>query len=299
MTTTRAFLILGVAAIAGAGSTALGGAPMGPPIALLGEGQWAIGGEYGREEISLQGGGLMSTVFQLEGAERFDFVELQEIEDVEMNMFFATLAYGVCDNWDIFVRLGAADAQDDASAVADVTDYGVTGEYSLGTLDSSYGFAWGVGTRATFCRSGPWSFGGLMQVTWFEPDDSDIDYLDPVSPPPPQGVHVGEASIDWMQAQVALAAAYQMDTVQIWAGPFLQFIDGDFDRSGDIFFDTSDLGDFDASSEIKEEAQFGGHAGLLWAASDQLDLWVEGQITGDSWLVGVGLLWMPGQGMGK
>ena len=62
--------------------------------------------------MDLRANGTLSAVY---GGVPFDFVETIEIEDLSMNMFFVTLGYGVCDNWDIFVRAGAADAQDDVT----------------------------------------------------------------------------------------------------------------------------------------------------------------------------------------
>jgi hypothetical protein len=276
-------------------SVASGGAPMGPPIAILGEGQWSLGGEFAHEQIDLQGSGMFRSVYLLEPTEIFDFVETQRIRDLEVNMFFGTLAYGVCDNWDLFVRVGAADAQDDVSGTADVVDYGVPGSYSLGQFDSSYGFAWGVGTRATFCRSGPWSFGGLAQVTWFDPGDSDIEYSDPIIPPEGQTItQVGKASIDFWQTQVSLAVAYEAEGIRIWGGPFVQFIEGDFERRGSILVDGEDFGDsFRASGDIREESQIGGFLGASWNVAEQWTLWGEGQITGDSWLIGVGIVFTP------
>lgn len=295
MRTTRTSLVTALLAMSVCVSVASGGAPMGPPIAVLGEGQWSLGGEFAHEQIDLQGSGTFQSVYLLEGTEVFDFVETQEFTDVEVNMFFGTLAYGVCDNWNLFVRVGAADMQDDITATADVVDYGIPGEYSLGQLDSSYGLAWGAGTRATFCRSGPWSFGGLAQVTWFDPGDSDIEYADPVVPPGEATlVQVGEASIDFWQTQISLAVAYEMEAVRVWGGPFVQFIEGDFERSGSILFDGQNFGDtFDASGDIREESQIGGFVGASVELGEQWNLWGEGQITGDSWLVGVGFAFIP------
>ncbi len=288
MKITRALLITTLLATGIWAPAAPGGAPMGPPAAMLGEGNWSIGAEFGREQMDLQGCGTFRAVFQFVPPEIFDFVESQRIKDLEMNMIFGTVAVGICDNLDLFVRVGAADAQDDMTATADVVDFGIPGEYSIGSLDSSFGLAWGAGTRATFCRWGPWSIGGLMQVTWFDPGDSDIQYLDPVVPPPPQGVHVGEASIDFWQTQISLAAVYQVDTWRLWFGPFLQFVEGDLDRSGVIVFDDVAVDTFEASSDIREQSRFGAHFGTGWEITDVWNLWVEGQVTGDSWLIGIG-----------
>ncbi len=101
MTHQKALLVVGLVSMAVLASTALGGAPMGPPMALLGEGNVGFGGEYGHESMDLRANGTLSAVY---GGVPFDFVETIEIEDLSMNMFFVTLGYGVCDNWDIFLR---------------------------------------------------------------------------------------------------------------------------------------------------------------------------------------------------
>ncbi len=309
MTNAKALLVGGLASMAILASTALGGAPMGPPMALLGEGNWGVGGEYGHESADLQAQGTLRAVY---GGLPFDFVENLEIKDLTMDMFFVTLAYGVCDNWDIFARVGAADAGDDVRATSNIprvppsgpidandvlNQLGVPQHYALGSLDNSFGFAWGIGTRATFCRSGPWAFGGLVQATFFKPGDSDIQYVDPLFGAAVE--HIGDAELDFWETQVSLAVSYQVDTLRLWAGPFLQFIMGDFDRDGRILFDGVDLGDtFKASSDLQQKSEIGGHFGGDWSVSQQLDLYVEGQVTGDSWLVGVGLMIKPQESFG-
>jgi hypothetical protein len=309
MTNAKALLIIGLAGVAILASVTYGGAPMGPPMALLGEGNWGLGGEYGHESANLRASGTLTAVYS---NVPFEFVENLKIEDLAMNMFFGTVGYGVCDNWDIFVRVGAADAADDASGRANiprispagpvdpndlVDQLGIPQSYRLGSIDSSFGFAWGVGTRATFCRSGPWSFGGLVQATWFKPGDSDISYTDPLWGPTVR--HVGTASLDFWETQVSLAVAYQADTLRVWAGPLLQFVAGTFDRDGDILFAGVDSGDnFEASSDLQQESEIGGHFGADWGMSKQLDLWVEGQVTGDSWLAGIGLIFKPQETFG-
>ncbi len=178
-----------------------------------------------------------------------------------------------------------------------VDQLGVPQEYSLDSLNSDFGFAFGVGTRGTFCRSGPWAFGGLVQATYFMPGDSDIEYTDPLWG---EGVvQVGDAELRFWEAQVSLAASYQVDTLRLWAGPFLQFVMGDLDRDGEVLFDGENLGDtFDASSDLQQESEIGGHFGGDWSINQQVDLWVEGQVTGDSWFVGVGLLLKPQESFG-
>ena len=264
-------------------SVACAGAPMGPPMATLDEGQWAISAEYGHTEIDLEAFG---TIAQVLGGPQPATAEILSIENLKTDMVFGNVAYGICDNWDLFLRAGTADAQGDATIGA--SSAGVAGE-RFG-MDGSYGFAWGLGTRATFCRSGPWSFGGLLQVTWLDPADSDIRSIDPSVP---TIVSVGTADIDFWQTQVALAAVYQIDAWHLWVGPFLQFVEGDLERRGDILVNGTDSGDFTAKADIEESTQVGVHCGLNWAISREWNLWTEGQWTSDSWLVGLGVAIAP------
>jgi hypothetical protein len=297
MTTRNALLIIALGAVFASTGFA---APIGPPVALLGEGQWGVGAEYGHESIDLKADGKLTNVYN---DIPFQFLESQRIEDLEMNMFFGTLSYGLCDTWDVFVRIGAADAQDGVKATAniprDITDLagdlGVPQSYMIGDFSGSYGLAWGGGTRATFAQSGPWSFGGLVQATWFKPGESDVEYIDPLQGA--NAVQIGTATLDFWEAQVALAAVYQVDTVRLWAGPFLQFLTGHLDRDGRIQV-AGFTGSFDASSDIKEQSQIGGHVGVDWQPSQRVSLWVEGQFTSDSWFAGVGLIFKPGESYG-
>lgn len=256
---------------------ALGSVPMGSPLALLEEGRWAVGLEYGYAETHLQAYGLSTTT--LTGESPTAAFEVLEIEELRSHMVWESLAYGVCDNWDLFLRVGTADGRDDVIAH--------TGRFAY---DGGSDFGWGLGTRATFCQWGPWTFGGSAQVTWLNPDSASFSATDPQTA---GRVSVGTADLDLWQTQVSLAAGYQIDTLTLWAGPFLEFTEGDLDRSGRILIDGADSGTFHATDRIDERSQFGVHFGVLWEKSDALSLWTGGQITGNSWSVGVGGILQP------
>jgi hypothetical protein len=270
-------------------SVAPAGAPMGPATAFLGEGRWSIGAEYGYEEMDLDAFGMVTERFLNDTT--FSWTQPFRIDDFRSQMFFGTLAFGICDNWDIFARIGAADAKDTIVAVPADTD----AVERQNEFDGSFGLAWGAGTRATFCRSGPWSFGGLMQVTWFRPGSSDFSVADPLIP---DESWVGDVKLNYWQAQAALAATYQADKWRFWAGPFLQFIQGDMNFRGAAVLDGAGVSTIRWTSDIHESAQVGGHFGTNWEVSDTFDVWVEGQITGDSWLVGVGAMIRPEKSFG-
>lgn len=279
-------------------SVASGGAPMGLPMGTVDEGQWMIGGQFGRETADLEGSDTFDATYVGDGGTvtELQFDEQLEIQDLASNMLFVSFAYGVLDGWDVFGRLGVADAQDDLQATYFEDGEFYAGPHSSGALDGSFGFAWGAGTRATFWQQGPWSLGGLGQFTWFNPGDSDLSYTDPILEPL-GGTYVGEASLDYWQAQVSLALIYQADAWSFWGGPFVQFLEGEIERSGDILYDDlgvlDDGGDFSGTTDVEQDSQFGGHLGVGVDVAEQWNVWLEGQFTGDSWLIGIGAVFVP------
>jgi hypothetical protein len=264
------------------------GAPMGMPMASLGAGHWGLGAEYGYGQMDLKTSGTVTEV--ITGFSGAPWAQNFRIDELKSNMVFGTIGYGLTDTWDIFARIGAADAK--GSIV--VPPASVTAEERQDDFSGSFGLAWGVGTRATLYKSGPWSFGGLMEVTWFRPGDSEFSVVDPWIP---DESWVGDAKINYWQAQAALAAALQVDAWQFWAGPFVQFTQGDMDFSGNAVLDPV-TGSISWSSSIDDSFQVGGQLGVNWKICDQFNLWGEGQITSDSWLVGVGLVFIPEKSFG-
>ena len=293
-------------------SVASGGAPMGLPMGTVDEGQWTIGGQFGRETADLEGSDTFDATYVGDGGTvtELQFDEQLEIQDLASNMLFVSFAYGILDGWDVFGRLGllsrgAVDVLDrrvglldDRSDLVECAQCFLdrVGPHSSGALDGSFGFAWGAGTRATFWQQGPWSLGGLGQFTWFNPGDSDLSYTDPILEPL-GGTYVGEASLDYWQAQVSLALIYQADAWSFWGGPFVQFLEGEIERSGDILYDDlgvlDDGGDFSGTTDVEQDSQFGGHLGVGVDVAEQWNVWLEGQFTGDSWLIGIGAVFVP------
>ncbi|MBM4029728.1 MAG: hypothetical protein FJ280_30660 [Planctomycetes bacterium] len=271
-----AFLAVSVGA-----SVASGGAPMGVPQAFVGPGGWAIGGTYGREQMDLTASGTIQGL-----AAPQDF----EIENLQSNMFLATLAYGLRENWDVYVLAGVANAADDIVVLAPPVEGGEVRDSFRG----GYGLALGVGTRATFLREGPWSVGGLAQLSWFRPGDSRFTGPDPYLP---DTTWVGNVDLSYWQVQASVAAAYDAGPWRFWAGPYLRFLQGNMDFDGNVvvtgLVDTTPL---TWSSSFDDSFNVGAHFGARWKMNAEWNLWLEGQITGDSWLVGLGAVFVPERG---
>lgn len=273
-------LVIGVCV---SSSTVLALPPMGPPKALLGQDRWAVGVEYAHGQMDLEAYGRAQE--DPDGMGWLDPTYTKhKIEDLTSDMFLSSLGYGVSDNWDIFVRLGASDAQDDMTERR--IDGSQPNEYR--GLDCSYGFAWGFGTRATFWQDGDLSWGGLFQITWENPDDGSIS-LRPSDGDP--SVLKGDVELDLREIQIATGPTLQLDGYCIYGGPFLHFVKGDLDISASGEDSTPLLNRLISSQDIREESRFGGYAGVRWDTSENASLYAECQLTGDAWGIGVGAVW--------
>ncbi len=260
-------------------SAVLALSPMGPPKALLGQDRWDIGIEYANTTMDLEATGDVTEIWAIPGGPFFEKVK-HNINDLKSNIVLARAGYGINDNWDAFVRVGVVDAKDEIEQTYDDGDPSVTYK----GFDGSFGLAWGFGTRATFWQDEEVSWGGLFQITWLEPDDSSIDLVgDPV--------FSGDAEIDIWEVQIAIGPTLRLDdNVRVYGGPFLHFVNGDLDISGDTVLPgippipTST----DASSDIEEKSQFGGYLGAHLDVDENTSCFIEYQLTGDAWGIGLG-----------
>jgi hypothetical protein len=273
-----AMLVVVLAVTSMFSSVALALPPMGPPRATAGQDQWTIGAEYGRGEMDLETSGDVQEVLLGSAFERStDF----DIDGLESNMFFANLSYGIHDSWDVFVRLGAADGEGE---IDEDPGNGGAGDTYTG-MDGSLGFAWGIGTRATFWEDGDVTWGGLFQATWLDPDGSDVDLKgDPA--------FSGDADLDFWEIQIAAGPTVEYDNFRVYGGPFLHFVGGDLDISGQTVDQPGSITiTMTASQDIEEESIFGGYVGAQWLMAENATCNVEFQATGDAWAIGVGAIW--------
>jgi hypothetical protein len=269
---------LGLTVVVLLGSAALAGAPLGPPKAFVGHGQWAVDVEYAHQEVDLKACGKV--ISSLGGGS----CDGWKIEDMRSNLFFGSLAYGLCDNWDVFVRLGMADAKDEMKNACGYGD-----EYAF---DGSYGFAWGAGTRATFCQNGPWTVGAVGQVTWLNPDDDEVSFTFPKEEPDdPNYANRGTVDFDdWRELQVGLGVTYQADSWFVYGGPCVLVVNGDLDFDYQEFADREPLATVNFNGDLREESEFGGWLGFgMELPAYAATCYAEAQIYGDGWTIGGGL----------
>jgi hypothetical protein len=167
---------------------------------------------------------------------------------VESFAYLINLGYGISDNWEAFALLGLTDAEHE-------------------DLDTSSEFAYGFGTKFTISQLDYHFLGGLFQITWSEAEDTAAGII-------------GEVEIDYYEIQMAVGLTYTDDTVSIYGGPFLHFIDGEVDYKT--------LG---VTSDIEQESEFGGYIGLNKALAENINWQIELQFTGDAHAICTGIGW--------
>ena len=255
-------------------SVALALPPMGPPKAMVGMDQWTIGVGLSHSNMDLETWGDVRTVTvgtPLDDYSRF------EIDGLESNLVIGQLSYGVHDNWDAFVHVGAGDAADD---IIEDPASGSGARYT--GLDGGLGIVWGFGTRVTFWDDGDVTWGGLFQTTWSDPDESDIKLQG-------DSAFTGDADLDFWEVQVAIGPTVEVDNFSIYGGPFLHFVGGDLDFDGRTT--TGGLTTVTAKQDIREQSHLGGYVGAQFSLDDNTCAHVEIQFTGDAWAAGVGAVW--------
>ena len=264
-------------------SAVLALSPMGPPKALLGQDQWSIGIEYGHQTMDLEAFGKDINIESEPETHITTRKGEYNINDLKSNIVLGRISYGVSDDWDAFLRLGVADAK---CGIEQTFPDGTKEKYR--GFDGSFGFGWGFGTRATFWRDEEVSWGGLFQITWMEPDDSDISSTIEGEGLPFDLNYSGTAEIDIWEVQIAVGPTWRIDEgIHIYGGPFLHFVNGDLDFSGEIV--DPDVGiSMKSSGDIEEESQFGGYVGAHLDVDENTSCFIECQLTGDAWGIGLG-----------
>lgn len=80
----------------------------------------------------------------------------------------------------------------------------------------------------------------------------------------------------------------QLNGFSVYGGPFLHFVTGDLDVEAAGVDSFSAINRVDLSQDIREESEFGVFAGAQGQVNEDTSWFVEFQITGDAWGVGVG-----------
>ena len=266
-------------------SAAMAMPPMGPPRSLLEPGQVAIGGEYGRLNTDLQAFGVVKE--DQDPSASISWVcsyEKIKIKNLKSNMIFGTVAYGLCENWDVFARVGISDGKDDMYFV----DCNGTKSNTI-SLDGDFGVAGGGGIRFTVCQAGDVTWGGICQMTYVKPGDTTFQITDSTTPTLSMA---GTMEMSYLQVQAAFGPTVQFgDNMWLYGGPFVSFVDGDLDMNA-TWSEGTASGPVVGNTDLREESWIGAYCGAQWNPGDSTTIYVEGQMTADSWGIGIGAMLM-------
>jgi hypothetical protein len=241
-------------------ASALALTPLGTPTASLKTGQFRLGFDFATGEQDIEadwGDGYKETW-----------------KDVQTNFYAANIGYGICDDWEIFTRLGTANV--------DFDDYEVDGvSYDDYDFGGDYGFMFGFGTKVTFAKTGNLNLGALVQIHWINSEESWSWMEDTTS-------FESTEEIDMYEIQVAVGPTWKVnEALSIYGGPFFYFLSGDddWDYSVDGVPTDSD------SADLEEESSFGGYVGAQYDLNTNASIYAEYQLTNDAWVFAAGFAW--------
>ena len=239
--------------VALAGSAALALAPMGPPTAGLKTGQLRAGAEYSYSNADFK--------VDWSGGEEYT------AKDVKLNMIFANIGYGLTDDWEALVRLGAANAKGEYYEDEDV----ISGDSK---------FAFGLGTKYTFLKQENINWGALFQITWLKSEFTDSGTYDDTT-------WEETFKLDAIGIEIAVGPTWKVaEGLSIYGGPFFNFINGSVD---DDYSETDSPTD-SWSADVKQKSIFGGYVGAQLDLSQNASVFAEFQFTGagETFATGVG-----------
>jgi hypothetical protein len=253
------------------GSAAFALDPMGPPTAELRQGQIKEGIEYsyGTMDLELNEG---TWIEHLDGL-FYDAGDADPLtlKNFKTNKAYFNLGYGIIDDLDVFLRLGATTATFGDSIWEDAEEF-----------DNNADFTVGCGIKATFYEDDKLKLGGLVQASWAELDGQ-------LNAAHWAAADVVEMSIT--EIQVAVGPTYKLaDNISIYGGPFFHFVVGDLD---DEFSEASDGSILTSkySWNLDESSNFGGYIGAKVDIAEDLSFNIEYQQTESADALSVGFVW--------
>ena len=215
---------------------------MGPPTAELDLNMFSGGLEYVYSKMDLELIEGKADLYQ--NGEFFGSgqAESQTIDNFKVNTLYATIGYGVFQNCEAILRMGAAKGK-----------FGDTFWNEGEEFDNDYNLAIGAGFKATFWEGFAWKIGGLIQVNRTKLDGE----IDSSSWSIPQPHYV---EITTTEMQIAVGATYLWTgRVKFYGGPYARFISGDFDYKFNRI--TELIANDTYSWDINEGPIYGGYLG--------------------------------------
>jgi len=250
--------------------------PLGSASDKLQKGQFGIGVDYSESDMDFKAKGKSNlavynlTIGNLLGIQSEK--QRLDLNGVEVQKTYANLGYGITDNLEAFLRLGAADA--------DWKDDGDTN------------FSFGLRTGVTLYEKDALKLSALAQYSWAK---SEFDSL-------PLTTVVGGISypllmsgkLSMHEIQIAMGPTYELtDSVSLYGGGFFHLMDGTLDLKGSA----TTVGlpqfryDLDSSYDIDQISDLGVYIGARIKTTNNISCSIEYQHTNSAEAIAMRFLW--------
>ncbi len=246
-------------------SAAFALAPMGPPMAGLPQGSHSVGVGYAYSDMTVEVSGPVSGA----GGEKV-------LNDLQTNMYYLCLGYGISDDWNVYGGIGATDSE-------------FPGDASAKDFEGHTGFAFGIGTKRTLAEDGDTKWGVLCQYTHGKSDDNvrgvsgsgNDTWGNGSISIPDSGAF--PAKLEYYEVQIAVGPTIPLsEDVCVYGGPFLHFLEGDLEVKD---------GSNRREDELEQNFELGAYIGALINLGDpNASLMAELLYTDSGWGIGIGAM---------
>ncbi|MBC8471433.1 MAG: outer membrane beta-barrel protein [Planctomycetes bacterium] len=250
--------------------------PLGSASDKLQKGQFGIGVDYSDSDIDFKAKGRSNlavynvTIGSLVGIQSEK--QRLDLDGVEVQKAYANLGYGITDNLEAFLRLGAADA--------DWRDDGDTH------------FSFGLRTGVTFYQKDALRLSALAQYSWVQTEFDSLPLTTVVSGTSYPLLMSGRLSMH--EIQIAMGPTYELtDNVSLYGGGFFHLMDGTLDLKGSA----TTVGipqfryDLDSSYDIDQVSELGVYIGARIKTANNISYSIEYQHTNSADAIAMRLLW--------
>jgi len=250
--------------------------PIGSPAGTLKRGQFGIGADYSFSKMDFKAKGRsILTIYNLTSGTLIGIQSQEQslsLDGIEVHKAYANLGYGITDNLEAFLRLGAADAEWKG--------------------DGDTHFSFGFRTGLTFFQKDALQLSALAQYSWAE---SDFDSL-------PLTTVVGGISypmlmsgrLNMQELQIAIGPTYELTRgISLYGGGFFHFMDGKLNLKGSA--STTGIPkigyDLDSSYDIDQVSELGAYIGAKIDTTKNISYSIEYQHTASADAIAMRLLW--------
>ncbi len=250
--------------------------PLGSASDKLQKGQFSIGVDYSDSDMDFKAKGRSNlaiynvTIGSLIGIQSEK--QRLNLDGVEVHKAYANLGYGITDNMEAFLRLGAADA--------DWRDDGDTH------------FSFGLRAGVTFYKKDALQLSALAQYSWAQSEFDSLPLTTVVSGTSYPLLMSGRLSMH--EIQFAMGPTYDLtDSVSLYGGGFFHLIDGTLDLQGSA----TTVGipqfryDLDSSYDIDNVSELGVYIGARIKTANDISYSIEYQHTNSADAIAMRLLW--------